>query len=209
MTTLEQINEAVQKGNGDLVVSLTQSAIDAGQSPVDILDCMVSAMDEIGRRYQCGEAYVPEMLFASRAMKVGIDLLEPLMAKEGMTRDIIAVIGTVQGDLHDLGKNLVIMMWKGANFEVIDLGVDVSPAKFVEAIKEHKPHLVGISSLLTTTMPAMKATLAALNAAGLNGAKTIVGGAPISEIFADEIGADAYAADAVAAVSVAREIVAV
>ena len=209
MTILEQIDEAVQEGNGDLAVSLTKQAVDEGLPLPDILNCMVGAMDEIGRKYQCGEAYVPEMLFASRAMKEGIDIIEPLMAEKGMTKDVVAVIGTVQGDLHDLGKNLVIMMWKGANFEVIDLGVDVPPAKFVAAIKEHQPHLVGISSLLTTTMPAMKATVMALNAAGLCGAKTIVGGAPVSKKFAEEIGADAYAADAVAAVSIAREIVAI
>ncbi len=209
MTTLEQIDEAVQEGNGDLAIALTKHAVDEGLPLTEILNCMVGAMDEIGRKYQCGEAYVPEMLFASRAMKEGIDIIEPLMAEKGMTKDVVAVIGTVQGDLHDLGKNLVIMMWKGANFEVIDLGVDVPPAKFVAAIKQHQPQLVGISSLLTTTMPAMKATVMALNAAGLSGAKTIVGGAPVSKKFADEIGADAYAADAVAAVSIAREIVAV
>jgi 5-methyltetrahydrofolate--homocysteine methyltransferase len=141
VTILEQIDEAVQEGNSDLAVSLTQQAVDEGLPLTEILNCMVSAMDEIGRKYQCGEAYVPEMLFASRAMKEGIDIIEPLMAEQGLTKDIVAVIGTVQGDLHDLGKNLVIMMWKGANFEVIDLGVDVPPAKFVAAIKVHQPHL--------------------------------------------------------------------
>ncbi len=196
------------EGKKDLVETLTQEAIDQNISPKDSLNAMVRAMDEIGQQYQCGKAYVPQMLFASRAMKTGIDLLEPLLVKEGVTREVKAVIGTVQGDLHDLGKNLVIMMWKGANFEVIDLGVDVRPAAFVEAIQEHQPQLIGISSLLTTTMPAMKATVAAINAAGSEGAKTLIGGAPISQVFADEIGADGYADDAVGAVSVGRELLA-
>ncbi len=205
---LDTIYEAVMQGKNDLAESLTKQAIDEKLPPEEILNTMVSAMDEIGKRYQNGQAFVPEMLFASRAMKVGIDLLEPLLIKEGVTKDVKAVIGTVQGDLHDLGKNLVIMMWKGANFDVIDLGVDVRPQAFVKAIQEHKPHLVGISSLLTTTMPAMKATVAALNAAGLDGAKTLIGGAPTSQTFADEIGANGYAADAVGAVSVGRELIA-
>ena len=203
---LEKIYAAVMEGKKDLVETLTQEAIDQKIPPEDSLNAMVRAMDEIGQQYQCGKAYVPQMLFASRAMKTGIDLLEPLLVEEGVTKEVKAVIGTVQGDLHDLGKNLVIMMWKGANFEVIDLGVDVRPATFVKAIEEHKPHLVGISSLLTTTMPAMKATVAAINAAGAEGAKTLIGGAPISQVFAEEIGADGYAADAVGAVSVGREL---
>ena len=192
----------------DLVEMLTGQAIDEKLPPKDILNAMVGAMDKIGQQYQCGQAFVPQMLFASRAMKAGIDLIEPLLVQGGMTKDVTAIIGTVQGDLHDLGKNLVIMMWKGANFDVIDLGVDVRPEAFVKAIQEHKPQLVGISSLLTTTMPAMKATVAAINAAGLDGAKILIGGAPISQVFAEEIGADGYAADAVGAVSVGRELIA-
>ena len=165
---------------------------------------MVDAMDDVGRRFQCGDAFVPEMLFASREMRSGVELLEPLLAKAGVKPDFTAVVGTVQGDLHDLGKDLVIMMWRGANFEVIDLGVDVSPNKFIEAAKEHNAQLIGLSSLLTTTMPAMKATVAAIDAARLDGVKTIVGGAPVSQEFADVIGATAFAPDAVTAVEVAR-----
>jgi 5-methyltetrahydrofolate--homocysteine methyltransferase len=208
MPQLDDLDEAIQTGNSDLTVSLTRAALEESLDPKTILDCMVGAMDVIGQRFQCGQAYVPEMLFASRAMKAGVGLLEPVLVAEGITPDLKAIIGTVKGDLHDLGKNLVIMMWKGANIEVIDLGTDVAPARFLKAIAEHQPQLVGLSSLLTTTMPAMKATIHQLQGAGLEGFKTIVGGSPISEQFAHDIGADGYAPDAVSAVSVARSLVA-
>lgn len=208
MPLLENLDEAIQTGNCDLTSSLTREALEESLDPKAILGCMVGAMDVVGQRFQCGQAYVPEMLFASRAMKAGVGLLEPILVAEGITPDLKAIVGTVKGDLHDLGKNMVIMMWKGANIEVIDLGTDVAPARFLEAVAEHQPQLVGLSSLLTTTMPAMKATIHELKGAGLEGIKTIVGGAPISEQFARDIGADGYARDAVSAVSVARGLVA-
>ncbi len=208
MPLLDDLDAAIQAGNCDLTSSLTRAVLAESVDPKAILDCMVGAMDIVGQRFQCGQAYVPEMLFASRAMKTGVELLEPILVAEGIKADLKAIIGTVKGDLHDLGKNLVIMMWKGANIEVIDLGTDVAPARFLEAVAEHQPQLVGLSSLLTTTMPAMKATIRELQGAGLDGFKTIVGGAPISEQFARDIGADGYAGDAVSAVSVARDLVA-
>lgn len=207
MANLDQLSQAIQAGQADCAAALTRQATDASVAPKEILDCMVEAMDEVGRRFQCGEFFIPDMLFSSRAMKAGIEVIEPLLVKEGILPDVTAVIGTVQGDLHDLGKNLVATMWKSANFEVIDLGTNVPPAKFVEAIQQHKARLVGISSLLTTTMPAMKTTVEAVKAAGLEGIKTIVGGAPITESFAHAIGADRYAPDAVRAVDIARELV--
>ena len=204
MAALDILGEAIRSGDANRSVELTREAIDASIPPKEILNCMVDAMDEIGRRFQCGDAFVPEMLFSSRAMRASVELLEPLLARAGVKPDFTAVIGTVQGDLHDLGKDLVIMMWRGANFEVIDLGVDVRPNQFIEAAKEHQAQLIGLSSLLTTTMPAMKMTVEAIRAADLDGIKTVVGGAPVSQEFADAIGANAYAADAVTAVEVAR-----
>ena len=148
------------------------------------------------------------MLIAARAMKEAMALLAPLLAEAGIKPKFTAVIGTVQGDLHDIGKNLVAMMWKGSNFGVVDLGTNVPPEKFIAAAKEHNPQIVGLSALLTTTMPAMKTTIAALRAAGLNTVKVVIGGAPITHDFAKEIGADAYAPDAASAVDVARQLVA-
>jgi 5-methyltetrahydrofolate--homocysteine methyltransferase len=147
------------------------------------------------------------MLVAARAMKGAMTVLEPLLAQAGITPKHTAIIGTVQGDLHDIGKNLVAMMWKGANFRVIDLGTNVDPQKFIDAAKQHNPDLIGLSALLTTTMPAMKATVAALKAANLPKGKIMIGGAPITQQFADEIGADAYTADAGSAVEKAVELV--
>ena len=147
------------------------------------------------------------MLIAARAMKEAMAMLEPLLVKAGIKPKLTAVIGTVQGDLHDIGKNLVAMMWKGANFGVVDLGTNVSPEKFAAAVKEHKAQVVGLSALLTTTMPAMKTTIQALRAAGLKNVKVVIGGAPITQQYAQEIGADGYAPDAATAVDVARQLV--
>lgn len=210
MTTavLSQLTDAIKSGNRKQATALTSQAISAGTPAREILDAMVAAMDEVGRRFKCNEIFVPEMLIAARAMKEALALLEPVLVKAGIRPTHTAVIGTVQGDLHDIGKNLVAMMWKGANFNVIDLGSNVAPDKFVAAAREHQANVVGLSALLTTTMPAMKTTIDAIHAAGLNQIKVVIGGAPITQAFADEIGADGYAAEAASAVEVARKLVA-
>jgi 5-methyltetrahydrofolate--homocysteine methyltransferase len=206
--SLQALTEAIKKGNRNESKQFTQQAIDGGTPARQILDAMVGGMDEVGRRFQKNEIFVPEMLIASRAMKEALALLEPLLVKAGIKPAFTAVIGTVQGDLHDIGKNLVAMMWKGANFGVVDLGTNVSPEKFVAAAKEHGAKVVGLSSLLTTTMPAMKQTVQAIRAAGLSGVKVVIGGAPITQAFAEEIGADGFAPDAATAVDVVRKLVA-
>ncbi len=207
MNVLEQLMEAIMKGNRNDAKRLTQEAIAANAGAQQILDALVGGLDDVGKRFQRNEIFVPEMLIASRAMKEAMALLEPLLVKAGIKPALTAVIGTVQGDLHDIGKNLVAMMWKGANFGVIDLGTNVSAEKFVAAVREHKAQLVGLSALLTTTMPAMKQTVAALRQANLGVVKVVIGGAPITQSFANEIGADGFAPDAASAVDVARKLV--
>ncbi len=207
MTVLEQLTEAIKKGNRNDAKRLTQEAIAASTGAQLILDALVTGMDDVGRRFQTNEIFVPEMLIASRAMKEAMALLEPLLVKAGIKPDFTAVIGVVQGDLHDIGKNLVAMMWKGANFGVVDLGTNVPADKFVAAVKQHSARVVGLSALLTTTMPAMKQTVAAIRAAGLTDVKVVIGGAPITQSFADEIGADGFAADAASAVDIVRKLV--
>jgi 5-methyltetrahydrofolate--homocysteine methyltransferase len=162
-------------------------------------------MEVIGARFQCQEIYVPEMLISARAMKEATAVLEPVLVQAGIRPEHTAVLGTIKGDLHDIGKNLVGMMWKGANIEVIDLGTNVTPERFVEAAREHDARLVGISALLTTTMVGMKDVVAAIRAADLGDVKVIVGGAPVTQDFADMIGADGYAPDAASAVEAARQ----
>jgi 5-methyltetrahydrofolate--homocysteine methyltransferase len=208
MIDFEQLTEAIRKGNRNEATRLTKAAIDAGTPPKTILDAMIAGMDEIGRLFKENKVFVPELLIAARAMKEALALLEPLLVKAGIRPEHTAVIGTVQGDLHDIGKNLVAMMWKGANFAVIDLGTNVPADKFVTAAKEHKAQIVGLSALLTTTMPAMKTTIEAIRAAGLNGVKILIGGAPVTRDYANEIGADGYGSDAASAVDVARRLVA-
>jgi len=208
MADLQGLTDAIKAGNRTEAVKLTKAAIEANAEPRRILDAMVAAMDEIGRRFQCNEIFVPEMLIASRAMKESMAVLEPLLIQAGIKPAFTAVIGTVQGDLHDIGKNLVAMMWKGANFGVVDLGTNVSPDRFVAAAREHGARVVGLSALLTTTMPAMKQTVQQLKAAGLAGLKVVIGGAPITTEFANEIGADGFAPDAASAVDLVRKLVA-
>ncbi len=205
MAELGELSQAVIKGNRVEAKRLTQAAIDANTPPRQVLDALVAGMDEVGRRFQRNEVFVPEMLIASRAMKEAIGLLEPLLVKAGIKPELTAVIGTVQGDLHDIGKNLVAMMWKGANIGVVDLGTNVSPEKFVAAAQEHNANIIGLSALLTTTMPAMKDTVTAARKAGLK-VKVLIGGAPITQQFADEIGADGYSPDAATAVDVAMKL---
>lgn len=206
MAELKNLSDAIISGNRVEAVRLTKDAIQAGQEPRTILDAMVAAMDEVGRRFQCNQVFVPEMLIASRAMKESMAQLEPLLVKAGIKPALTAVIGTVQGDLHDIGKNLVAMMWKGANFGVVDLGTNVAPEKFAAAVKEHGAAVVGLSALLTTTMPAMKTTIQALRNAGLSNVKVVIGGAPITQEFAEQVGADGFAPDAASAVSVVRKL---
>ena len=186
---------------------LTQEAVDAALPPQAILDAMTAAMTEVGARFQRDEVYVPEMLIAARAMKEATAVLEPVLVGAGIRPVATAVLGTVKGDLHDIGRNLVGMMWKGASFEVIDLGVNVTPAAFVAAAKEHDAHIIGVSALLTTTMGNMRAVVEAVHAAGLS-ARVVIGGAPTTPEFAAQIGADGYAPDAGAAVDLVRGLLA-
>ncbi len=208
MSQLESLTEAIKKGDRNSAKKATQELISAGAKAQEILDALVGGMDDVGRRFQCNQIFVPEMLIASRAMKESMALLEPLLVEAGIKPKFTAVVGTVQGDLHDIGKNLVAMMWKGANFGVIDLGTNVAPEKFVTAAREHNASVIGLSALLTTTMPAMKQTVQKVREAGLKDVRVVIGGAPITQQFADEIGADGFAPDAASAVELVRKLVA-
>ena len=207
MSALSELTEAVVTGNRGKATELTTAAIERGDEPQQILDAMVEAMDDIGKRFQCNKVFVPEMLIAARAMKEAMAVLEPVLVKAGIRPAFTCVLGTVEGDLHDIGKNLVAMMWKGANFGVVDLGTNVPADDFVAAVKEHGAKVVGLSALLTTTMSAMRTTVEALRDADLNGVKIVVGGAPITKKFAEKIGADGFAPDAASAVDKVRELV--
>ncbi len=204
---LATLTAAVEAGNRAVAAELTAAALEDGQDPKAILDAMTAAMDQVGRRFQDGEIFVPEMLISARAMKAATAILEPALVAAGVTPEFTAVVGTVEGDLHDIGKNLVGMMWKGAGFEVVDLGVNVPAARFVEAARDRNAQIVGLSALLTTTMPNMRAVVEAVRAAGLP-AKVVIGGAPTTPEFAAQIGADGQAADAGAAVDLARRLLA-
>lgn len=208
MPQLTDLTTAVAAGKRTDTVRLTEELLAAGLTPSDIVENgLVPGMAIVGDQFKRNEIFVPEMLVAARAMKEALKILEPLLASAGIKPKYTAIIGTVQGDLHDIGKNLISMMWRGANFAVIDLGTNVTPDRYVAAAKEHGANLIGLSALLTTTMPAMKETVRLLKEAGLPNAKIMVGGAPITQSFADEIGADGYAADAGTAVDVARQLV--
>ena len=200
------LTQAIIAGKRKEVVDLVNKCVAAGEKAGDIVEKrLVPGMAAVGEKFKRNEIFVPEMLIAARAMKEALKVLEPLLVRDGVKPEHSAVIGTVEGDLHDIGKNLVAMMWKGANIEVIDLGVNVPPAKFLEAVKQHNPKLVGLSALLTTTMPAMRETVKVLRAAGSK-VKVVIGGAPITQEFAREIGADGYAADAGSAVDAAMAL---
>ena len=207
MTDLATLSAAIEAGDRVTAARVTREAVAEGQDPKTILEAMVAAMDVIGAKFQCNEIFVPEMLISARAMKEATAVLEPVLAAAGVRPEYTAVIGTIQGDLHDIGKNLVGMMWRGANIEVVDLGVNVSPDAFVAAVQKHGASLVGISALLTTTMVGIKAAVEAIHAAA-PGVKVIVGGAPITLEFANQIGADGFAPDAASAVDVARKLTA-
>ena len=198
MAILEDLTDRVYRGKRKEVGPLVQQALDAGEDPQAILDAMIVGMDMIGEKFSKGEAFVPEMLVAARAMTAGTDVLKPALASAGAEPLGNAVIGTVKGDMHDIGKNLVRMMIEGKGVEIADLGVDVAPEAFVDYLKAHPEcQVLCLSSLLTTTMPNMKATIDAVEEAGLRDqVKIMVGGAPVTQEFADEIGADAYTLDA-------------
>lgn len=209
MNLLPELNTSVVEGNADRVEELTRQALDQGIEVKKILEeGLIAAMDVVGERFEKEELFIPEMLLAAEAMTRGLDLLRPLFAESGIKPQGTVVIGTVEGDRHDIGKSLVSMMMRGAGFKMIDLGVNVSPEQFVKAVKEEGAHLVGMSALLTTTLPSMKATVEALKEAGLlDKVKTLIGGAPVTQEYADKIGAAGYAPDAATAVKKARELV--
>ena len=206
---LQKIFDSVLNGEMDEVSEHVQAALDAQIAPGVILnEGMISAMQKVGSLFEEGEYFVPEMLISARAMQTGLALLKPYLVQADVKSSGKVVIGTVKGDLHDIGKNLVAMMLEGAAFEIIDLGTDVSPDKFVEAVKTHQPKVVGLSALLTTTMPNMKATIEALKAAGVRDqVKVIIGGAPVTEAYARDIGADGFATDASRAVTLTKSLV--
>ena len=208
MADFPALKLAVEIGDRDTAVRITQEGIDEGVPPDEILKWMTDAMEIVGARFAAQELFVPEMLISARAMKGAVALLEPLLIAGGIRPDSTAVIGTIKGDLHDIGKNLVAMMWKGGNINVIDLGTNVSADKFMAAAREHKADLIGISALLTTTMGGMKTVVEAVRASELSHIKVIVGGAPVTPEFARQVGADGWAGDAASAVSKARELIA-
>ncbi len=208
MADLKALAQAVIDGKQGAAVEITKAALKEGMAAKSVLyDGLVAGMDIVGARFKNNDIYIPEVLIAARAMKMAMEILEPELAKAGVKPVGKFLIGTVQGDLHDIGKNLVAMMLKGAGFEVIDLGVDVRPEKFVERAKATGVQLVGMSTLLTTTMPSMEKTLKALKAAGIP-AKVMIGGAPVTQGYASKIGADGFAPDAASAVDVAKKLVA-
>jgi len=208
MADLNLLAESLIGGKADKVKELTQAAVDEGVGIKEILnDGLISGMNVVGKRFKANEFYVPEVLIAARAMHAGMGILEPLLAEAGIEPLAKIAVGTVKGDLHDIGKNLVVMMLKGAGFEVLDLGIDVPSEKFVEAVKNEKVQVLAMSALLTTTMPAMKTIIDDLNRAGVkDSVKTMIGGAPVTQNYADEIGANGYAPDAASAVDAAKEL---
>ena len=210
MIDQEKFTRALFKGSVEEVKTYVQEALKQGEKPENILsEGLIKGMDQVGLKFKNGEIYIPEVLIAARAMHAGLDILKPILSKSDSSRAVRIVLGTVKGDLHDIGKNMVGMMLEGGGFEVIDLGIDVSPEKFIQAAKEHGAKFVGMSALLTTTMTQMKVTIDALRAAGLvHGIKIIIGGAPVTEGFAKQVGADGYAADAASAVEKVKELLA-
>ena len=210
MADLQAITQALIAGGGDQVTSLVQKALNEGADPKQVLnEGLIKGMDIVGDRMQEGEMFIPEVLQSAKAMAAAVAILKPLLAEGDASGAGKLVIGTVKGDLHDIGKNLVSMMLESAGFQITDLGVDVSPEQFVQAAREQNADLIGLSALLTTTMPMMKKTIDALVESGLrNRVKVIIGGAPVTQKYADEIGADGYAADAGSASKLAKQLVA-
>ena len=208
MQDLKPLHDAVLKGDVKTAKSVTEQAIKDGVEPMKLIqDYMMPAMGEVGQRFECNEYFVPELLLSARAMKGALELLRPLLAKGEAQPAGRVVVGTVKGDLHDIGKNLVAAMLEGGGFEVTDIGVNVTPEQFVTAVKQKQPQILALSALLTTTMVAMKDTIEALKKAGVRDrVKVLVGGAPITQQFADEIGADGYGESAAVAANLARQV---
>jgi len=206
---MDKLRELVKAGEVEETVTRVEELLKAGKSPEAMMkEAMIPAMDEVGDLFQKGDYFMPEMLIAARAMQQGMNVLKPHMVKAGIKPTGKVLVGTVKGDLHDIGKNLVTMALEGAGFEVIDLGTDVAPARFIEAIKQHQPQVLGLSALLTTTMRAMKDTIDAIKAAGLRDrVKIMIGGAPIRQEFCVEIGADYYGPDSTSGRNYARDVV--
>ncbi|MGL4651303.1 MAG: corrinoid protein [Caldilineaceae bacterium] len=208
LDTLDDLFDAILAGRSKAVPPLVEKALAQGATPQEVLDeGMIEAMSEVGRQFEAQQCFVPEMLLAARAMQAGLAVLKPALKRDAVPAAGRVIIGTVRGDMHDIGKNLVAMMLEGAGIEVIDLGIDVAPERFVAAILEHKPQVVALSALLTTTMPAMRTTVQALNNAGVRDkVRVLVGGTPVTQTYADQIGADGYAPDASSAVRAAKEL---
>jgi 5-methyltetrahydrofolate--homocysteine methyltransferase len=206
---LEHISTAVIEGELDEIVDLTEDALDEDLSAQEILDNgLMAGMDYVGVEFKAGNMFVPEVLRSAKTMQMSMEVLKPLLAETGAQMTGKVLLGTVKGDLHDIGKNLVGMMCEGAGFEVKDIGKDVAPEGFIEAIKEFEPHIVGMSALLTTTMRVMESTIKALEEAGLRDrVKVMIGGAPVTQAFADQIGADGYASNAASAADLAKRFV--
>src|SRR5512136_1105098 len=209
MVDLTQLHDAILRGDAKKAVAVTREALAENTSPTELVSKhMIPAMDEVGRRFECQEYFVPELLLSARAMNGALGIIRPLLVEQGATSTGRVVIGTVKGDLHDIGKNLVGSMLEGAGFEVIDLGTDVAPGKIVSEILERKPTIVALSALLTTTMPFMKNTIEELKKAGVREqVKVMVGGAPVTQQYADQIGADGYSDNANGAVAIARKLI--
>jgi len=209
MTDLQRLYDAILEGDAKAAAAVTQEALADNADPMEMVTkYMVPAMDEVGRRFECEDYFVPELLISARAMKAALGHIRPLLAASGAQPLGRVAIGTVKGDLHDIGKNLVASMLEGGGFEIIDLGADVSPEKFVEAVQQKGANIVALSALLTVTMPSMKTTIEALKSAGVRDqVKVMVGGAPVTPQYAAEIGADGYGENAISAVSMARQLV--
>jgi len=208
MVDLTKLRDSLIYGKADEVRDMVKKALDEGQEVEKILnEGLIAGMNIVGEKFKRNEFYVPEMLIAARAMKAGMGILRPILIERDIKSSGTVILGTVRGDLHDIGKNLVGMMFEGGGFEVIDLGVDISPEKFVEAAKEKKAQLIGLSALLTTTMVSMKEVIEAVRKPDLKDVKIMIGGAPVTQSYADEIGADGYAPDAASAVDKAKELI--
>ncbi|HAX18331.1 MAG TPA: cobalamin-binding protein [Actinobacteria bacterium] len=208
MAKYQELADSILTGNNVKSKEITQDLVGKGIDPVEILnEGLIAGMDVVGRKFKANEMYIPEVLIAARAMHAAMDILKPLLSESGAPSKGTAVIGTVQGDLHDIGKNLVSMMLEGAGFNVVDIGVDIPPEKFVEAVNSNKANILGLSALLTTTMPAMKEIIEEVRKDGnAKSVKIIIGGAPVTQEYADSIGADGYAADASTAVEISEKL---
>jgi len=210
MANYQDLYDAIVNGDRNTAVAITRQALEAGSPALELIqNYMIPAMDETGRRFECEEYFVPELLLSARAMKAGLELLRPHLAEQGAQPAGKVVIGTAKGDLHDIGKNLVASMLEGAGFKIVDLGADVTPERFAETAKAERADLICISALLTVTMPSMRSTIEALEALGIRrSVKVLIGGAPVTQKYADEIGADGYAETAAGAVALARRAMA-